>query len=546
MFLSYTREDQATARRFAEAFAAAGLEVWWDVTLRSGEAYDEVTEAALKTAKAVVVLWSRKSVVSRWVRAEATLAERNKTLLPAMIEPCERPIMFELTQTADLSGWDGSAAHGGWQAFLADVKRFVATSAAAASESRLALRATPPGATFAPPLPAKPSIAVLPFADPSGGVEGDYFADGMVDEIVTALTRFPSLFVIASGSSLSYRERERDFRKIGRELGVRYLLEGSVRRSGQRVRIAVDLVESETAAQIWSERFEGTLDDVFALQDEVANAVAARIEPTIQAADLRRGAARPTDDLGAYDLFLRGEQRLREYDQTGMLAAIDLFDQTVARDATFVAAWGHLAWLRIFNARMGWSADREEAVRRAQDAIRHVLLADDADADAIVRAAWASAALGGDRHASTSMADRALALNSGSFTCWVWGGWVSSTCGAYQPALERFHHALRLNPRAPDRHSALMGLGATLVFLARFEEALPWLNEAVTLRPNWPPGLFYLTIAFSHLNRIDAARAVLARFEAVSSLKAWVDNLVDGSAWTESAQSALRRLGVDA
>src|SRR5262249_32146379 len=152
-------------------------------------------------------------------------------------------------------------------------------------------------------------IAVLPFADPAGAAEGDYFADGMVDEIVTALARFPALFVIGSSSGLSYRGRERDVARIGRELGVRYLLEGSVRRSGPKVRISVTLVEAANGEQLWADRFDGTLEDVFALQDEVANAVAARIEPSIQAADLRRGATRPTEDLSAYDLFLRGRQR---------------------------------------------------------------------------------------------------------------------------------------------------------------------------------------------------------------------------------------------
>src|SRR6516225_5023145 len=129
IFLSYTREDQATAQRFAEAFEAQGFSVWWDATLRSGEAYDQVTEKALRTAKAVVVLWSQKSVVSRWVRAEATLAERNRTLVPAMIEPCERPIMFELTQTADLCRWTGDAGDPAWRAFVADVRRFIAAGA---------------------------------------------------------------------------------------------------------------------------------------------------------------------------------------------------------------------------------------------------------------------------------------------------------------------------------------------------------------------------------------------------------------------------------
>ncbi|MGB6450832.1 MAG: toll/interleukin-1 receptor domain-containing protein, partial [Steroidobacteraceae bacterium] len=151
IFLSYNREDQAVARRFAEAFEREGLKVWWDATLRSGEAYDEVTETALGSAKAVVVLWSKKSVVSRWVRAEATVADRNKTLVPAMIEPCNRPIMFELTQTADLSRWDGSPADQAWRAFVADVKRFVEARALGQSSDSPSRSSAPPPASAGVP-----------------------------------------------------------------------------------------------------------------------------------------------------------------------------------------------------------------------------------------------------------------------------------------------------------------------------------------------------------------------------------------------------------
>ena len=155
VFLSYNREDQAAARRFAEAFAAQGLDVWWDTALKSGEAYDEVTETALRTAKAVVVLWSKKSVVSRWVRAEATLADRNKTLVPCMIEPCERPIMFELTQTAELTHWQGDVGDRAWLAFLNDVERFIlkgasvlpARAAPSQAGKSAAIRATTSGRT---------------------------------------------------------------------------------------------------------------------------------------------------------------------------------------------------------------------------------------------------------------------------------------------------------------------------------------------------------------------------------------------------------------
>jgi hypothetical protein len=172
VFLSYNREDQAVARRFAEAFTAQGLNVWWDTALKSGEAYDEVTENALRTAKAVVVLWSPRSVASRWVRAEATLADRNKTLVPCMIEPCERPIMFELTQTADLSHWRGDSDDRGWLSFLADVRRFVERDTPAP------LVAPSPDASKIE-RDQRPSLAVLPFANLSGDTEQDYFADGM-------------------------------------------------------------------------------------------------------------------------------------------------------------------------------------------------------------------------------------------------------------------------------------------------------------------------------------------------------------------------------
>ena len=172
VFLSYNREDQAVARRFAEAFTAAGLDVWWDTALKSGEAYDEVTETALRTAKAVVVLWSKKSVASRWVRAEATLADRNKTLVPCMIEPCERPIMFELTQTADLGHWQGALEDRTWTAFLADVRGFVSRDAPLA-----------PGIDVAPAPPTpksergdRPSLAIMPFVNRSGQTEDNVFA----------------------------------------------------------------------------------------------------------------------------------------------------------------------------------------------------------------------------------------------------------------------------------------------------------------------------------------------------------------------------------
>ena len=182
IFLSYNREDAAVAARYAEAFAAEGLNVWWDTALRSGEAYDEVTEAALRAAKAVVVLWSPRSVVSRWVRAEATIADRCKTLVPVMIEACERPIMFELTQTADLAHWAGDAADKAWLAFLGDVRRFVAEEAEPAAVPVTAQPAAVEATLKPGQSGSAPSLAVLPFTNRSSLTDDDVFAEGMVED----------------------------------------------------------------------------------------------------------------------------------------------------------------------------------------------------------------------------------------------------------------------------------------------------------------------------------------------------------------------------
>jgi len=243
IFLSYNREDATRARHFADALQAAGFKVWWDVALRSGEAYDEVTEQALRNAKAVVVLWSPRSVVSRWVRAEATLADRNKTLMPVMIEACERPIMFELVQTAELSHWQGDASDAGWRDFVSHVRERVGADPAA-------IAATTTVTTPKRQLPTKPSIAVLPFINLSGDVDQEYFADGVVDDIISALSRFNQLFVIARSSSFTYKGRKLDYRTAADELGVRFVLEGSVRKAGNRLRISGQLVDAFSGAQL--------------------------------------------------------------------------------------------------------------------------------------------------------------------------------------------------------------------------------------------------------------------------------------------------------
>jgi TolB-like protein len=286
IFLSYNREDQASAQRFAEAFEAEGLSVWWDVTLRSGEAYDQVTEEALRTAKAVVVLWSNKSVVSRWVRAEATLANRNRTLVPAMIEPCERPIMFELTQTADLSHWRGDRGDGAWRVFLGDVRRFVATGARDVPQSQPSSSAAASSA-----LGGYPSLAILPFV--ARLLVDDVDADALVEDLAAALSPNPQFKTLAPSATLAFRDGARDMPGIGRSLGVAYLLEGALRQVGDAVRLTVQLVRASTGSILWTRKFERPLAGFAAAQDTLVGELTAHVGAQVERAEMELALTRP-------------------------------------------------------------------------------------------------------------------------------------------------------------------------------------------------------------------------------------------------------------
>ncbi len=345
IFLSYNREDQAVARRFAEAFEREGFKVWWDATLRSGEAYDEVTENALRTAKAVVVLWSKKSVVSRWVRAEATLADRNKTLVPAMIEPCDRPIMFELTQTADLSRWGGSPTDAAWNAFVADVRRFVEARAPLASAAPSPNSSKVPG--DAPHVPATPrperlSLCVLPFANMSKDDEQEYFADGISEDIITDLSKVSALAVISRNSAFTFKGKHVDLRQVARQLEVTHVLEGSVRKSGNRVRITAQLIEAARDSHIWAERYDRDLSDIFALQDEISQAIVSALKLKLFPEEKKAIEDRGTTNVGAYDRYLRARALLHQQGPVELRRAIQVFREALALDPGFVAAWYRL------------------------------------------------------------------------------------------------------------------------------------------------------------------------------------------------------------
>ena len=516
VFISYKRENLAAVGRLVEALRAEGVGVWWDQDIPPNAAWEATIEAALAAAKLVIVAWSPASVASENVKAEARRARTQGRLLQVFVEVCEPPLFFGERQGVDLQHWSGATSDPAFRTVLDAIRDRVtvpliptaATHAPSADDAR---------ATDVPAAPlSKPSIAVLPFTDMTGARGEDYFADGMVEEIATALSRFPSLFVNASGSNAAYREAARNLKAIGRELGVRYLLEGSVRKSGTAVRISVKLVDATDGAQLWAERFDGTLDDVFALQDTVANAAASQIEPSIEAAEIRRAQARPTEDPGAYELWLQGLRLLRTYGREPLQEACALFDEAIARDPGYALALGSASFCHSLLLPMGFSddpeADRKVALDFAQRALRNA--GDDPQVLAWVSAATAHC--GGDIVAADAMIDRALKRNPGSSFTWYFSGWLNMYSGRHPTAIEHFKTSLRLDPRTPDRANILNGMAWALIGLHRFEEAISQHREAAQLLAGHDGIRIGLCVSYAHLGRIAEAKSTLRTVPAAT------------------------------
>jgi TolB-like protein len=531
IFLSYNREDQARAKLFAEAFEAQGFKVWWDVGLRTGEAYDEVTETALRTAKAVVVLWSKKSVQSRWVRAEATLADRNKTLVPCMIEPCERPIMFELTQTAELGHWTGETTDRAWLGFLADVARFVGREQAAQSA---------PAPLVAPfTLPAKPSIAVLPFLNMSNDPAQSYLADGMMEEINNALSRIPMLFVIASGSARGRATGDGDFRTLGRDLRVRYLLDGCVQKAGARVRISVRLIEAEASAQIWSNRFDGALEDAFEFQDAVASDVAGMIDSTVLKAEISRASKRITDNADAYDLFLQGYGKTLSWNQTSVEAGVALLDRAVALDPDFAEALALSAfgWHQIAVA--GWGGRTE--IARAK-AIENGRLAVRLSPDNPRVLSWVGVTLmglGENVGDAERLIERAIEICPGSPFNLLAGSWIKAVQGQFEPAVKRLQAGRRLDPVSIYASYVHLGLGVAYFAKGALEEAIEHIAEAAHIWPDYPSARGFECAALFHLGKLDEARASYASVPRALEAAMMLMRAPRGAELLQAAKAAL-------
>jgi adenylate cyclase len=374
------------------------------------------------------------------------------------------------------------------------------------------------------PLPDKPSIAVLPFENMSNDPEQEYFADGMVEEIITALSRFKWLFVIARNSSFTFKGKAVDIKEVGRRLGVRYVLEGSVRKAAGKVRITGQLIDAVTGAHIWADRFERDLSDVFALQDEVTAAVVSAIEPKLLQTEIAMAARRRPENLTAYDFYLRAVPQYYLTTREGLAEALRLLHRGLELDPGFAWAASMAGVCHMLNVVLGYANDpqfdRKEAVR-----LVHLALSiDDGDPETLARASVTSAFMVGDSEAEIEMADRAVALNPNSFNTWNCRGQVYRIAGLPEEAIRSFERAIRMSPVDPRLHMPLTGIGMAFIELRRFDEAIVVGKKA--LRQNLYIATYRcLASAFAHLGRDAEANDAAARvleFDPAFTISAFI------------------------
>lgn len=360
------------------------------------------------------------------------------------------------------------------------------------------------------PLPDKPSIAVLPFTNMSGDPEQEYFADGIVEDIITALSRFKWLFVIARNSSFTYRDRAVDVKRVGQDLGVRYVLEGSVRKAKNRLRITGQLIEASTGAHLWADRFEGTTDDIFDLQDSVAVAVVSALAPLVEQAETDRAKRKPTDRLDAYDYYLRGRAAIRAGTRPASDEALRLLYKAIELDPEFASAWGMAARCYTLRHANAWMVDETEIVETERLARRAVGLGRD-DAVALCLAGFALARVLHQMEDGASHIGRALALNPNLAAGWQYSGLLQAFLGNAELAIANLAQAIRLSPLDPDLYSMQAGTALAHFVAGRYEEAARWAEMAIREQPTFFPALRNAAASYALTGRLDLAKQALGR-----------------------------------
>jgi TolB-like protein/class 3 adenylate cyclase len=363
--------------------------------------------------------------------------------------------------------------------------------------------------------PDKPSIAVLPFQNMSGDPEQEYFADGMVEDIITALSRTRRLFVIARNSTFTYKGRAVDVKQVGRELGVRYVLEGSVRKAANRVRITGQLIDTSTAAHLWADRFDGRPEDIFDLQDQVTASVVGAIAPKLEQAEIERARRKPTESLDAYDYYLRGMASFYRGTKDAISEALQLFHKAIALDPEFASAYGMAAWCYAQRKNNGWMTDRVQETAAIGRLARQAARLGKEDPTALYTGGFALAQVEGNLDAGAALIDRARALDPNLAAAWHLSAWTRINLREPEAAIEHLTQAMRLNPLDPLLFGMQNGMAAAHFLAGRYDEASSWAEKALREHPNYLPAIRMSAASLAFAGRLTEAQKTMARMRQV-------------------------------
>ena len=536
IFLSYASQDADAASRICEALRAAGLEVWFDKNeLTGGDAWDQKIRKQIKECTLFIPIISANTNAREegyfrleWklaVDRSHLMADHKAFFLPVIwgdvVETTAHvPDKFRERQWSRL--YDDKSISD----FATRVQQIVSTPGVAAPQTSSASLVPSIAANLASAsdtlltsplsLPDKPSIAVLAFDNMSGDPDQVYFTDGIVEDIITALSRFRQLFVIARNSSFSYKGKNVDVKQVGRELGVRYVLEGSVRKSGNRVRITGQLIDATTGANLWADKFDGDLADIFDLQDEVTASVVCAIIPKLDEAEIARAKRKPTESLAAYEYYLHGLAVVDIMTGEANAEALRLFYKAIELDPEFALAYALAAHCIVFRKILRLMADPVEDVFESRRLTRRAIDLGKDDAVVLAFASFALAYVNGDLDEADAACNRALALNTNVALAWAAGGLVKIGLGDAELGISHVASAMRLSPCDPHiswwHHFTAYGH----FFLGRYEEAVKWEEKALSYFPDVPMCLSLQAANLAMAGRFEESRKFMFRLRQLA------------------------------
>ena len=526
IFLSYASEDRERIEPLVEHLASHGWSVWWDRELVAGASFDEKIEQALDTARCVVVVWSENAVTSRWCRAEATEGLERGILVPASIDDARPPLAFRSSQTASLAGWPEHPAESELAMFISGIRGVLGTDAietqaseTVGSESPEKLNRARRGgaanhASSSRPLVDRPLIAVLPFENMSDDAEQEYFADGVTDDIITGLSKSRMFFVIARNSTFTYKGSNVDVRRVADDLGAQYIVEGSVRRAGKNIRITAQLIDALAHRHVWAERYEGVLDDVFTLQDEITTKIVMTIAPEYMSAEKHRVEHDTDRNLEAWDHYIRAYWHLNRFTSEDFDAAIDECGEAINADPRGAGHYGLLAIALCLRSFYGWANARADDMNDARGYAEKAVVLDDRDALA-QRALGFIEMYSGQTEQAVHQFENAIALDPFEAENYALLGNAYSLAGDYDTALGHVDKAISMSPRDAFIATWYSNLAMSAAAIGRNEEAEGWARKAIREKPQFPGGYRSLVVALAHLGRMEEASAGLSELRTL-------------------------------